>query len=244
MDTGKHSIEKMLQDRLMPAEMLCGMMQNVSKGKFTENDFYEQFRMRIEVDGREMMGVDSTQDEFFSSVARMSQCDHCGVLRTNLPKMLTCSGCRGLHYCTKTCQKEHWKAAHKTMCTEKNISKDAFRVGDFCSKMLSVLSMGVDTEHETYVNADNSRLRDAFLKYGCRDHIYMPVFQDDTLMYIPMPLKFVAYLIPGKPQRVMMRKDFNGKSQRVAIAMQTKVLDVKDMHGLFFILKDTFVMLP
>jgi len=244
MDAGKDSVEKMLQDRLMSAEMLCAMMQNASKGKFSKNDFDEQFRMRIVVDGKEMMGFDSTQDEFFSCVARTSQCDNCGVLRTKLPKMLTCSGCRGMHYCDKTCQREHWKAAHKTMCTGNNVSKDAFRVGDFCSKMLSVLSMGVDADHETYVNADHSRLRDTFLKYGCRDHIYMPVFQDDRLMYIPMPLKFVVYLVPGSPQRDVMRQEFNGSSQRVAMAMQTKVKDVKDKYGVLFILKETFVMLP
>ena len=244
MDAEKKSIGKMLQDSLIPADLLCMMMQDLSRGKITKHGFDRQFRMRIEIDGKEMIGLDSTQDEFFKLVTETSQCDNCGVLRLNLPKMLTCSGCRGLHYCNKTCQRAHWKAIHKCMCTGKKVSKDAFRVGEFCSKMLAVWSIGEDVEHKSYINADTSRLHNAFLKHGCKDHIYMPVFENETLMYIPMPMKFVAYLVSGKAQRAAVREDYNGSDKRVTIAMQTKVVDVKDTQQWFFVMRHTFVDLP
>jgi len=55
----------MLQDHLVPAGLLCKLMQENSNGKFTTDDFNEQFRMRIEIDGKKLLGADSTQDEFF-----------------------------------------------------------------------------------------------------------------------------------------------------------------------------------
>jgi len=244
MHSDKGIIEKMLRDNLIPAGQLCKMMQINSKGKFTTDNFDEQFRMRIEIDGKKLLGLDSTQDEFFSSVAETSQCEACGDLKTK-SKMLTCSGCRVVHYCDKTCQREHWKNGHKALCTEKLYPKDVFRVAEFCSKMLTALAVGWDTEHRIVLNADSSHLCNAFLKYGCKDHTYLPVFEDDTLIYIPMPLKFVDYLVPESDKRVGPQKDVNVTGRRVEIAVQTKVPAGTNTHGGVFLLKrDTHVYLP
>ena len=122
MDATKNSVGEMLRDALITPDHLCVSMQKMSKGIFTKKQFDAQFKMRIEVDGRVIMGLDTTQDEFFASVAEMSQCDACGKLRSGLPKMLTCGNCKVMHYCRKACQREHWKFAHRTMCT-KNSSR-------------------------------------------------------------------------------------------------------------------------
>jgi len=244
MDAAHNSIEKMLHDTLISAGHLFVSMNKMSKGKFTKQQFDAQFKMRIEVDSQLMTGPDTTQEEFFSSVARMSLCDNCGTLRTGLPKMLTCSDCRGLYYCTKTCQREHWKLAHKTMCTKKLFSKQAYRAANFCGKLLSVLSLGMDPERGVAVNTDDSYLCAALRKHGCKDHVYMPVFQDNTLMYIPMPLKFVVYLVPEKARRATLQTEFSCSTRRVSMALQTQVKDVADATKSVFMMKDTYVILP
>ena len=72
----------------------------------------------------------------------------------------------------------------------------------------------------------------------------MPVFQDNTLMYIPMPLKFVVYLVPDVNRRATLQTEFSCSTKRVAMAIQTKVKDVHDPTKSVFMMKDTFVILP
>ena len=251
-DSDKGNIEKMLQDLaaiLIPAGQLCKLMQIDSKGKFTMDDFDKQFRMRIEIDGQKVFGADSTQDEFFSYIAETSQCTNCGIgSPPNFPKMLTCSACKIVHYCNKTCQREHWKRGHKALCMGKTIPKEVFRVAYFCSKMLSFLSLGLDTEQEMTINADSSHLRTALLKSSCKDHIYMPVFEDGTLMYIPMPLKFVAYFFAEGDQKVFRGtglESFNDSEQHITIAVQITVpVDKTTRKCAIFIMTKTPVRLP
>jgi len=233
---------------LASAGDLCVMMLTASKGKFTMDDFEEQFRMRIEIDSNKIFKVDSTQDELFSYIAETSQCTNCGIgSPPNFPKMLTCSACKCVHYCDKTCQKEHWKRGHKALCMGKNIQKDVFRVAFFCCKMLSFLSMGLDTQEMT-INAVSSHFRTALLKFGCKDHICMPVFEDGTLMYIPMPLKFVAYLFHEDDQNDLKGtglNSFNDSEQHISIAVQTKVpFDKTTRKGAVFVMTETPVQLP
>jgi hypothetical protein len=45
-------------------------------------------------------------------------CASCGVVQTG--KVLRCSGCRMTSYCNSTCQKKHWKKAHRKECVGKN----------------------------------------------------------------------------------------------------------------------------
>ena len=235
---------------LIPAGQLCKLMQIYSQGKFTKEDFDEQFRMRIEIKSKQILGADSTQDELFSFIAKTTQCTNCGIgTHPKFPKMLTCSGCRSVHYCQKSCQMEDWKRGHKALCTGKIIPKDVFRVAYFCSKMLSFLSLGLDTEQEMAMNADSSIFRTALLQSGCKDHIYMPIFEDGILMYIPMPLKFVAYLCPKGDQQVFIGtglQSFSDSEQHITIAVQTKILVDKTAlpQGAIFVMIETPVQLP
>ena len=249
MDTGNGTVTNMLQDSLLTSWQLCDVMLINSKGVFTIEEFCKQFIMSIKVDHKKVFRPDSTQDEFFSHIAQISQCDQCGAgTPPESPKMMTCSACRSVHYCDKECQRKHWKRCHKALCMGKTVHKEVFRVAHFCSKMLSVLSVGLDAKKEKVLGADSSYLHTAILRSGCKDHIYMPVFEEGTLMYIPMPLKFVAYLFVGG-----CRKDLEGtglnsfkeSDQRITIAVQTKVpVDKTTQEGVMGIVTETHVRLP
>jgi len=245
MDSDNGIVTNMLKDNLLDTWQLFEMMQINSKGAFTMEDFFEQLRMRIEIDSKTMFRPDSTQDEFFSHIAQISQCDHCGTgTSPKSPKMLTCSACKSVHYCHKECQRQHWKNGHKALCMGKTVQKDVFRVAYFCSKMLSFLSMGLDAEQETVIGADSSYLHTAILKSGCKDHIYMPAFDEGTLMYIPMPLKFVAYLSLGYLKGTGLNS-FNDRGQYINMIIQTNIpIDKNTCKEVVFIMTETHVRLP
>jgi hypothetical protein len=48
-------------------------------------------------------------------------CSNCFVLENNTPdgKLFRCGWCRQVNYCSRECQKEHWKKTHKKQCTGK-----------------------------------------------------------------------------------------------------------------------------
>ena len=249
MDSDGGTVKKMLQDSLIPTWQLCKMMQKNSKGAFTADDFNEQFKMRIEIDSKTMFRPESTQDEFFSYITQTSQCDHCGTgTPPSFPKMLTCSACKSVHYCTKECQRQHWKNGHKAMCMGKAIPKDVFRVAYFCSRMLAFLSLGLDAELDMAINADSSVLRTALLKTGCRDNIYMPTFEEGVLMYIPMPQKFVRYFAKGVDQQVSKGtglESFDDRDQHISIAVQTNIpIHKNKCRDAVFIMTATAIRLP
>ena len=240
MDAGHGVAEKKFQDYLLSAGELCNQMQKLSKGSFTMDDFEQQFSMRIQLS--DLIGEGSTQEEWFQIVSQASQCLNCGGFGVHTPKMLTCSACKCVQYCSKTCQRQDWKNGHKRTCTEKSMPKDLFRVAYFCSKMLSVLSAGENIKEGVVTDADSSLLHRAILKSGCKDRIYMPVFEDDTLMYIPMCLKFVTYLMPELGNLFHDDKAFLANNNRFVIAVQTNIPVVEKAHtGYGFLMRDTHV---
>ena len=38
------------------------------------------------------------------------------IIMFDKPKKTLCSGCRQIHYCTRKCQKWHWKYNHRSVC--------------------------------------------------------------------------------------------------------------------------------
>ena len=46
------------------------------------------------------------------------ECAGCGIQMST--KMRTCAGCRWAQYCTKECQKSHWRAGHGAQCSPDN----------------------------------------------------------------------------------------------------------------------------
>lgn len=43
-------------------------------------------------------------------------CSACGKVPTGTEKLLNCGACKQVRYCDRTCQKNHWKAGHKSEC--------------------------------------------------------------------------------------------------------------------------------
>eukprot|EP00026_Physarum_polycephalum_P017363 Phypoly_transcript_18567.p1 GENE.Phypoly_transcript_18567~~Phypoly_transcript_18567.p1 ORF type:complete len:210 (-),score=34.14 Phypoly_transcript_18567:4-633(-) len=53
-------------------------------------------------------------------------CQNCNVTQ-NEKKLSVCSGCQLAHYCSRECQKAHWKNGHKEVCKK---NKDAISRAD------------------------------------------------------------------------------------------------------------------
>lgn len=58
-------------------------------------------------------GVSSDVTAFSEPTNRLDRCANCG--EPGQPTLLTCSACKKIKYCSKTCQKSHWKT-HKIGC--------------------------------------------------------------------------------------------------------------------------------
>ena len=43
-------------------------------------------------------------------------CPLCGISEKGEQKFARCAACRATNYCSKVCQKEHWKSGHKAEC--------------------------------------------------------------------------------------------------------------------------------
>ena len=52
-------------------------------------------------------------------------CANCGLIESNVIKLQTCSMCKSIHYCSKTCQRSHWEADHRKECKELCTQKEA-----------------------------------------------------------------------------------------------------------------------
>jgi len=58
---------------------------------------------------------------FSNGSYRMVQCANCLILECNRFNFRTCSGCAQVQYCSKLCQKNHWKLNHRHFCTKNHI---------------------------------------------------------------------------------------------------------------------------
>jgi hypothetical protein len=54
----------------------------------------------------------------FTETSSLPLCAHCGSLGLKL-----CGQCREVKYCSKECQKAHWKMGHKTRCGVQGAAK-------------------------------------------------------------------------------------------------------------------------
>ena len=50
------------------------------------------------------------------SIPSVSCCACCGINSSDEVKLLICAGCKRVSYCSKRCQRAHWKMAHKSVC--------------------------------------------------------------------------------------------------------------------------------
>ncbi|XP_078673230.1 uncharacterized protein LOC144912188 isoform X2 [Branchiostoma floridae x Branchiostoma belcheri] len=50
---------------------------------------------------------------------KIRECGFCGKLSTPEQKFSKCGSCLHVYYCSRDCQKQHWKAGHKNQCRKK-----------------------------------------------------------------------------------------------------------------------------
>ncbi|ESK89357.1 set domain protein [Moniliophthora roreri MCA 2997] len=79
---------------------------------------------------------DTVGRETINLPGMVRKCGNCQVEESNDTKLLRCSSCQSVPYCSQTCQKESWKKDHKRLCqafkdvreikTGRNWNKSAF----------------------------------------------------------------------------------------------------------------------
>jgi len=79
-----NSISQQMRDRLCDTNEFFELLELLSLGDLMDSDYRKQLLGAIVV---------ANVDAFLSDVDTTSQCDNCGCIRFDLPKMLTCGGC-------------------------------------------------------------------------------------------------------------------------------------------------------
>jgi len=223
----------LLEDNLMNMPELYALLAQISGDEFKPWDMRKQIQSAIVVRG--------DNDTVFAMALDMSQCDSCGAVRIGLPKMLTCGRCKGYHYCSKVCQKKDWKLSHKHTCTKELICREHFKTTDVCMKILSGLCIDLGTKS---MNGENNYVQHHIEKSGCKDCIYVPVYDKKRLCYIPMPLKILSYLESIVDKDAAVKSSLEKahetfkESDCVVLLVPTKV------QGCSIMTKETFVLLP
>ena len=82
-------------------------------------------------------------------------CDRCDKAEAQDSKLLVCSSCRLVNYCSVACQKAHWKEGHKQVCSR--ITKDVEEKGkrivhDLQKKNITYFAM-IQTDDAVYALA-------------------------------------------------------------------------------------------
>jgi len=231
---GKNSqVIALLEDNLLNMTEFYFLLEQMGVCEFTESEIRKQVQCAIVVSDK--------KDASFALAANMSQCDACGVVGVGLPKMLTCGSCKSYHYCSRKCQKKDWKDSHKLLCTKENIRREHFKTTDACMNILAVLCIDWDTE---IMNNENNYVRRHIEKSGCKDFIYMTVYDKKRVYYIPMPLKILSYV------KAIADKDAAVKSslEKVHVVFESSnymvlVVPTK-VEGCSIMVKTTSVLLP
>jgi len=229
----KSQITTLLQDNLLNVTEFYIFLEQMGGCDLTESEIRKQLQCAIIVTEK--------KDASFALAANMSQCDACGVVGVGLPKMLTCGDCKGYHYCSRKCQKKDWRNAHKLLCTKGKISREHFKTTDACMNILAVLCIDWETEA---MNSENNYVRKHIEKSGCKDFIYVCVYDKKRVYYIPMPLKILNCLktIADKDDTLASsfeKVDVNfDSSNYIVLLVPTKV------QGCSIMVKTTSVLLP
>jgi hypothetical protein len=173
----------LMEDNLLNIGDFYLLLGNTWGFQFTFSEIRKQLESAIIVTGGE--------DARFALAANVSHCDACGATGVGLPKMLTCGGCQCFRYCSRNCQKKDWKNSHRLICTKENIRRELFKTTEACVNILTVSCIDWDTN---VMNSENNYVLKKIKKSACKDCIYVPVYDDKRVYYIPMPLKILSYV--------------------------------------------------
>ena len=124
------SPRSLIKDTLMPSDFFESVVKNYCKNTGKSDAFYKN----------RVIFLNCMWDE----VDNMRQCAGCGyILLSNdkKTKLLSCGGCKRMHYCDKRCQKAHWKGEHRAECGSTEYPtkiSDTFRL---CMGIVTMLTM-------------------------------------------------------------------------------------------------------
>jgi len=232
---GAAEIRTLLQTHGLSLTRLSFELFQMSDSEFTPALFAAQLKAAIKV---------PLVDALLSMLETMSECDHCGAIRWHEPRMLTCSGCRGYHYCDRECQKKNWKgteqagSGHKYVCTKNEVSKVHFRMTDTCRKILSAL------------NGTTHNVAKWVTEGGLQDFLYTVAVSDNDLYFIPLPVAVMEKIMRSSARHLGVEVQDRVKAVYedrgcVVLVVPTQCTNTQGMLGLHGImLKETFVILP
>ena len=178
-----------LQTLLLNTEDFADLLIANSKGAFTLAMIQHQ------LDGGFCVTWDDEQ--IFAILPLTHQCDACGNIHIGKGRMLACRDCKTSHYCSRGCQKLHWKAEHKMRCREQQeLSKTHCRVAEMCLKLLSILCINWESPSSP-IEAENNFVYNMLKERGYSEHVYVPVCDGDALCFVPMPVETLSWITTG-----------------------------------------------
>jgi len=195
-------VNAFLAENMLSAEELGAVLYQVSP-EYTCRWFAEQQRRHIHA---------IEQDGLFAMMKRLSQCDECGKVVVDRP-MLTCSACRGYHYCDRACQKLNWPK-HKPVCRDQ-VSKSSYRVAAICSKMMTAMSMADDGTGTNMprTNGGGNHIMNCIDRLENTEFVYAAVYEQGSIMFIPMPENVL---------RLMNRTEDSGEAGKIELLLSEK----------------------
>ena len=189
----EHAKDKaMLQENLFTSDELFFSLRKKSRGAFDATKFEEQRKGAIK--------VSMIDKDFWDNARITSICDHCKKVTTQLPKMMLCAKCMGRRYCSKECQKNHWKDGHKKLCAAEFATVNESKTTRLCQKIMALLSLEARPGKTPVLNAWTGRFKQHLLRFGVRGAIYVPVCDSVELAFIPMPIEIMDILLPATPE--------------------------------------------
>jgi len=90
----------------------------------------------------------NSSEQMWDVVDKMRQCRSCGQILVSMNrevKLMSCGGCRNVHYCHRECQKRDWKLAHKLVCGATPFTKN-LEASYLCVRILSIMSVSGGSE--------------------------------------------------------------------------------------------------
>jgi len=90
-------------------------------------------------------------DGFWAMVELSRQCSCCGQMLISYGgngKLLSCGGCKLVHYCDRKCQKRDWKEAHKLVCCPPKAKDGMEFVMHLCIRALTIIRFFVEVQDE------------------------------------------------------------------------------------------------
>ena len=188
----EHSKDKgILCDNLFTSDELYFSLRDKSDGAFDACKFEAQRKGAII--------VEMIDKEFWDKIGTMRICDACQKVTMDQPKMMICASCKGRYYCSKECQKKHWKAGHKKLCTAEFAAAIQSKTVRLCQRIMALLSMDARPDTPPVLNSWTGRFNQHLLKFGVRGAIYVSVCDSVNLAFIPMPLDVMDILLPVTP---------------------------------------------